>query len=489
MEIKSPKAKKKSSFSRLISWGKMYRIPLLMLLLLGSTNCDEGESSEDLATHSIPKPNNSNFKPIDNSLNLERLKLRHRHTHMLPNLNRSLDNSDRQLLSDIKYLRRHLNKEIVNFVMKDNLVDGEMEVRVHFNGITAKETSVGSDGHGLKLRQLTDGRHLVQMIYAPNGDIQDCEHITQGRSARNFLKTLRKELKLALDEETYRILERNPHNFDNENFYRHFYNMTVRILKNGEGLPSDVVEWLDYDRLKTECLQRHEEMTYMMENRNKVSENSLARSRRSIRENFILPGTKWCGAGQLATRYNELGADSTEDRCCRAHDNCRVNIGAFKRRFGYFNYRPFTVSHCRCDRRTKRDATELLRVPGTKWCGKGFSATRYSQLGGYSRTDRCCRIHDLRCPFWIGGMEKKYGVYNWRVNTLMHCRCDERFRACLKLADTSVSNMVGKLFFNIVQTKCFVLKPVKICTKRSWWGKCMRKGYTKQAFLRDNLPY
>ncbi|XP_031766453.2 uncharacterized protein LOC113510121 isoform X3 [Galleria mellonella] len=414
MEIKSPKAKKKSSFSRLISWGKMYRIPLLMLLLLGSTNCDEGESSEDLATHSIPKPNNSNFKPIDNSLNLERLKLRHRHTHMLPNLNRSLDNSDRQLLSDIKYLRRHLNKEIVNFVMKDNLVDGEMEVRVHFNGITAKETSVGSDGHGLKLRQLTDGRHLVQMIYAPNGDIQDCEHITQGRSARNFLKTLRKELKLALDEETYRILERNPHNFDNENFYRHFYNMTVRILKNGEGLPSDVVEWLDYDRLKTECLQRHEEMTYMMENRNKVSENSLARSRRSIRENFILPGTKWCGAGQLATRYNELGADSTEDRCCRAHDNCRVNIGAFKRRFGYFNYRPFTVSHCRCDR---------------------------------------------------------------------------RFRACLKLADTSVSNMVGKLFFNIVQTKCFVLKPVKICTKRSWWGKCMRKGYTKQAFLRDNLPY
>lgn len=77
--------------------------------------------------------------------------------------------------------------------------------------------------------------------------------------------------------------------------------------------------------------------------------------------------------------------------------------------------------------RRKRDAMEILRVPGTKWCGKGYSATRYSQLGGYTRTDRCCRVHDLRCPFWIGGMEKKYGLYNWRVNTLMHCRCDERF--------------------------------------------------------------
>ncbi|XP_059063017.1 uncharacterized protein LOC131855734 isoform X3 [Achroia grisella] len=410
MEIKSPRAKKKSNVSRLLSWGKMYRVPLLMLLLLGTTNCDVGEPTDELAD-GVPNSNNSNAKTIDNP---EHLKFRHHHTHVVPNSNRSLDNSERQVLSDIKYLRRHLNKEIVNFVMTDYLMDGEVEVRVHFNGVTAKETSVGANGRGLKLRQLTDGRHLVQVIYAPNGDIQDCEHITQGRTTRNFLKTLRNELKLALDEENYRILQKDSMSFDNEKFYRHFHNMTVRILKNGEEMPSNIASWLDYDRLKMECFKRHQEMTYMMENRNKVSENSLARSRRSIRENFILPGTKWCGAGQLATRYNELGSDSKEDRCCRAHDNCRVNIGAFKRRFGYFNYRPFTVSHCRCDR---------------------------------------------------------------------------RFRACLKLADTSVSNMVGKLFFNIVQTKCFVLKPVKICVKRSWWGKCTRKGYTKQAFLRDNLPY
>lgn len=84
---------------------------------------------------------------------------------------------------------------------------------------------------------------------------------------------------------------------------------------------------------------------------------------------------------------------------------------------------------------------ELLRVPGTKWCGKGFSATRYSQLGGYTRTDRCCRVHDLRCPFWIGAMEKKYGLYNWRVNTLMHCRCDERF-----VAESLMSLLAAILF-------------------------------------------
>ncbi|XP_053623230.1 uncharacterized protein LOC128682516 isoform X2 [Plodia interpunctella] len=406
MELKPPKPKKKSSVARLITWSKMYRTPLLLLLLLGTTSCDESESSEDL---DIPNSNSSNLKIIDNVLN-NNLKFRHQHSFTQPSLN----NSEKQMLSDIKYLRKHLNREIVNFVMTDSLVDGEVEIRVHYNGVTAKETSVGADGHGLKLRQLTDGRHLIQVIYTPNGDIQDCEVIAQGKSTRNFLRYLRKELKLALDEENYRILQKDYKNSDEQKFYRDFGNVTFRLLKSGDDVPREVASWLDYDKLKAECLRRHEELRYMMETRNKVSSNSMARSRRSMRENFIVPGTKWCGAGQLAEQYHELGADRTEDRCCRTHDNCRVNIGGFKRRFGYFNFRPFTISHCRCDR---------------------------------------------------------------------------RFRACLKLADTSVSNMVGKLFFNIVQTKCFVLKPVKACTKRSWWGKCLRRGYTKQAFLRDNLPY
>lgn len=410
MELKSPKAKKKSHFAKLLSWGRLFRTPILILFLLGSTSCDERDTSDlSLSLFTAPK-GNVNVKDRDF---LKPTHYRHRHTVMQPT-NLSDEYSGNDVTSDIKYLRRHLNKEIVNFVMTDQLVDGEVEHRIHYGGITAKETTVGSDGNGLKLRQLTDGRHLVQLIYAPSGEIQDCEFITQGKTARNFLKTLRKELKLALDEEGYRTSQSKPNNLENERFFRTFHNVTVRLLRKGEKLPPHVAEWFNYDRLKMECLRRHEALKYMME-QNSVGDHSLARP--------------------------------------------------------------------------KRDATEILRVPGTKWCGKGYSATRYSQLGGYTRTDRCCRVHDLRCPFWIGGMEKKYGLYNWRMNTLMHCRCDERFRACLKLADTSVSNMVGKLFFNIVQTKCFVLKPVKVCAQRSWWGKCLRKSYTKQAYLRDNMQY
>ncbi len=49
--------------------------------------------------------------------------------------------------------------------------------------------------------------------------------------------------------------------------------------------------------------------------------------------------------------------------------------------------------------------------------------------------------------------------------------------------------MVGKLFFNIIQTKCFVLKPEKVCKKSSWWGKCVQSEWKKKAHLRDPIPY
>ncbi|EDS30114.1 conserved hypothetical protein [Culex quinquefasciatus] len=36
----------------------------------------------------------------------------------------------------------------------------------------------------------------------------------------------------------------------------------------------------------------------------------------------IIPGTKWCGTGDIAESYHDLGDDATMDRCCRTHDLC-----------------------------------------------------------------------------------------------------------------------------------------------------------------------
>lgn len=57
------------------------------------------------------------------------------------------------------------------------------------------------------------------------------------------------------------------------------------------------------------------------------------------------------------------------------------------------------------------------------------------------------------------------------------------------MADSPDANMVGRVFFNVLQTKCFVLKPEKICKKRSWWGTCEKKSVRKRAHIRDNRRY
>jgi len=56
-------------------------------------------------------------------------------------------------------------------------------------------------------------------------------------------------------------------------------------------------------------------------------------------------------------------------------------------------------------------------------------------------------------------------------------------------SDDTNANLVGKLFFNIVQIKCFVLKPEKACILHSWWGKCLKYKIKKRAYLRENKKF
>ena len=65
--------------------------------------------------------------------------------------------------------------------------------------------------------------------------------------------------------------------------------------------------------------------------------------------------------------------------------------------------------------------------PGTNWCGKGWKVSGYSNLGAYSGADKCCRQHDLGCPYSIAAGETKYGLYNFKFYTISHCTCDERW--------------------------------------------------------------
>lgn len=282
-----------------------------------------------------------------------------------------------------------------NFYAFDVLEDGEVERRFSLNGIALKETAAVFTLNGTKegavLRQMTDGRHLIQLIYDADLSLQDCEYITDMETAIAF------QQKLTTEYQQLSSIGRNT---------------TIRIIEKRSDLPEDLARSAVYRRMKAECRQLHSRM-------------------------------------RKAARQSE--------------DQSSV--------------------------RRRREADDLYIVPHTKWCGKGNRADGPSNLGGYAAADRCCRQHDMQCPQHITAWSEKFGLYNSRPYTAMHCTCDDRFRSCLKQANTAASNLVGKLFFNIIQIKCFVLKPEKVCKKSSWWGKCTQNEWKKRAHLRDPIPY
>jgi len=52
---------------------------------------------------------------------------------------------------------------------------------------------------------------------------------------------------------------------------------------------------------------------------------------------ITVPGTKWCGPGNIATSYDDLGTEREVDMCCRAHDNCEEKIAPQEEAFGLRN--------------------------------------------------------------------------------------------------------------------------------------------------------
>lgn len=71
----------------------------------------------------------------------------------------------------------------------------------------------------------------------------------------------------------------------------------------------------------------------------------IARNKRSL----IIPGTNWCGTGNRSPDSYEVGDIAGPDRCCKQHDQCPHNIRGLTTKYGLYNHRFYTISHCECD--------------------------------------------------------------------------------------------------------------------------------------------
>ncbi|XP_058466933.1 uncharacterized protein LOC131439657 isoform X2 [Malaya genurostris] len=346
-----------------------------------------------------------------------------------------------------------------NFILIDYLSDGEAERRISWNGIAGKETSIGDSSKTLSLWQLSDGRSFIQMIYTSDGQLMDCEYLRQKKVIREFRNRFYDEIEQARARNFSSPLgvSKNHHSLISEHDFREF-------LENG--IVTSEMEDLQYN-IKD----------FSTGNQSPVSQYD-AFGMRNLTYKRLLSETDIPKDLLKQLNYRRL-----KQQCDQRHMQMR-DIA-----HGLQSSDPQEQQTAgESLQRHKRAIADWFLSPNTKWCGRGHSAERYHQLGGASRADMCCRQHDY-CKLNIPGMATKWELFNYRPYTISHCSCDQRFRTCLKMADSSDANMVGKLFFNIVQSKCFVLKPESVCTKLSWWGKCEKKVRRKRAHIRDNRKY
>lgn len=68
--------------------------------------------------------------------------------------------------------------------------------------------------------------------------------------------------------------------------------------------------------------------------------DKLPFSKRSFKSCFA--GTKWCGSGDLATSFFDLGTEVKLDMCCRTHDLCPSKVRAHSTRYNITNESMYT---------------------------------------------------------------------------------------------------------------------------------------------------
>lgn len=113
------------------------------------------------------------------------------------------------------------------------------------------------------------------------------------------------------------------------------------------------ISFMEMVTLMGQCKQLEERRT--IKNRELLKNDTLAASQgRKLSNPFtllsgIIPGTKWCGTGDIAKDYYDLGIEKIVDTCCRAHDLCPVKIRAYSKKYNLTNNSLYTKSHCKCD--------------------------------------------------------------------------------------------------------------------------------------------
>ncbi|XP_032795950.1 phospholipase A2 hemilipin [Daphnia magna] len=133
---------------------------------------------------------------------------------------------------------------------------------------------------------------------------------------------------------------------------------------------------------------------------------------------FIFPGTRWCGTGDVARNFEDLGPHVATDMCCRDHDFCQDTMKPGTCKYGLCNTSVFTKSHCDCDDRFRECLLNAANDPAS--IPVGFLYFDVGAISCYRQTPDCVN-KVFREPIELTRRRKRQ--YQARQTNLQHGWC------------------------------------------------------------------
>lgn len=277
---------------------------------------------------------------------------------------------------------KNIGNNFVNVIIKKEF----REVRVAFKGILVMETvAFQNSSYEMHFRQITNGHDLIQLVLQ-NGILKDCEYSNDPKEILEFVVEFSKsddvfEPKTTEEGNAFHLYQTGDTS-NGSHALNHFKRRKeLRNLKSFVKIKSaakqcnrlvkdslkteDEYNTFQYIRLTNNSPKKERKRNGKGNSKNKglinvteggkrnIDESSTIehhrRKRSPINRFLMFPGTKWCGRGQTATHYDDVGEDKEADVCCRDHDCCPDLIPSFSTRYNLFNYRFHAILHCECD--------------------------------------------------------------------------------------------------------------------------------------------
>ncbi|XP_076107429.1 uncharacterized protein LOC143075750 [Mytilus galloprovincialis] len=325
---------------------------------------------------------------------------------------------------------KNINNNLINIKVKKEF----LELRIAFKGILVLETSAfQNSSYELKFRQLTNGRDLIQLLLQ-NGLIKDCEYSKEPKRILQFIE------KFSESDDIFK-----PETVEEGDAFNLYHNS---VASNGSSAihhfhrRKELKDFRSFVKIKKAMKLCNEFVRETLEQNHQYNSFQYIRVKNGMRRD-----------GRGVRDEHEIN-----------HNLPHVTEG------GRRNMDNANTEH---HRRKRALVNQFLMFPGTKWCGRGQTALHYDDIGDDRDADVCCRDHDC-CPDLIPSFSTKYNYFNYRFHAILQCECDDKFRSCLKQSYSPMASFIGRIYFNIMGSKCFTLKKDVVCAERSWWGYCLR---------------